>query len=382
MASIIGKKWKALSPAERKSYEDTAAVEKAKYKEKVERWRSGEDDVESWEERASLHQTDNVNMGAMGGLPRLDAPDIARADLTDMSRYSSFGPGQLANPMLATGAAAGMGQHAFDRLAATHFGPGLVTTQASTSMIPPTAGLSDSGRMMPGGLGESGRMIPGLHGPMDSERMMLNSQGLSGDAEGDRYNHLQRMYELRVREAALLREEMQRNFAQTSGNQLGAPTPNQGIPTHMGQVTNDTGTGGLLSMGQTNQQTQGLQPTLISQRRMSLGTSLGAGMRYVPKQQHQHQSYPNDFYMFSPGGGQQQQLRQAEEAWQNQLTLGNPGLSQMPQQQPRGTDPVTALREQRALLLQQALESERAFRADEELQRLLRRQSGGPGGGR
>lgn len=100
-------------------------------------------------------------------------------------------------------------------------------------------------------------------------------------------------------------------------------------------------------------------------------------MRSVPPQQQQ-QPFPNDYYMFSPGG--QQQLRQAEEAWQNQLALGNPGgLPQMQPQQQRGTDPVTALREQRARLLQQALESDRAFR-DEELQRFLRRQSG-PGGG-
>ena len=236
-------------------------------------------------------------------------------------------------------------------------------------MIPGAMGLQDPGRMMTQtGLSDSGRMLSGTGGLSDSERMLLSSTGLPGESEGGRLNHLQRMYEMRVREAAMLREEMQRSLAQTGGS-----LPGQNLPNPMSPLTGDAGSAGLVGMGQTNQTPQGLPANLAGSRRLSMESS----MRSVPQQAQQQ--FPNDLYMFSSGG--QQQLRQAEESWQNQLALGNPtGISQIPQSQQVGTVPVASLREQRARLLQQALESERAFRAEEELQRLLRRQSG-PGGG-
>ena len=157
--------------------------------------------------------------------------------------------------------------------------------------------------------------------------------------------------------------------------------PAQNLQSPMGHRTGSVGgPSTYIEMGQRNQQSQGFQSNFMGggPRRMSLGSSI----RSVP-QQHQQLAYPSDMYMFSPGGQQQQQqqLRQAEEAWQYQLALGNQGgLSQLSQQQQMGTDPVSVLREQRARLLQQALESERVYRAEEEFQRFLRRQSG-PGRG-
>ena len=347
MASIIGKKWKSLSPSKRKVYEDMAAVEKAKYHKQVELWRNGQDEKESADEGPSEGKEEERAID-----PAALAMGIGGRRLSDVLGLSgsstAFVPGQ--GIILPSSIGASAGYLTREGLSATQllprgisslpFSPNQGTLSSAASMMPSAAGLSDSGRMLSGATGVPAMLLSSASG------------GLGGDSEAGRMSQLQQLYELRVREAAALRQEMERSMGPGSASSLGG-------------------------VGQIPQLSPGLQTSLAGSRRASLGSSI----RSVPPQQQQ---FGGDYLSLSPSG--QQQLRQAEEAWQRQLAFASQGSvpqaaqqqQSQQQQQPTEMDQLAALREHRARLLQQALENERFVRA-EELQRLLRRPPG-PGG--
>jgi hypothetical protein len=334
MASIIGKKWKQLAPNEQQVYKDMAAVEKRNYKDKVERWRNGEDiESETDTARTSLDVSSRTNFS--------DAPSFAARNpqkvdpmahtFSDLSGVARSPPSSLPNPMTTA-----MNQYPMHQ---SHF----AAAQPSSALAPQI-----TARM-------AMQQSAGMAGPM-------------GEGGGDRFGQLQQLYELRVREAAMLRQEMQRSMAFSGGDDpLGASIgssmnrfPAQGhqsFQTSMNPMGNFPGDSmHVRAHGQS-------EPSL--QQNWRDGAALSASYRQLQLQQSPQ--FSNEMIALP-----ERQL--TNEAWQRQLAIGS-GVGLPAQQMPQDT--AAALRDQRAQAIQRALETERSVRAGEELLRFLRRQSGG-----
>jgi hypothetical protein len=336
MANIIGKKWKSLAPDERKKYEDIAAVEKAKYQEQVEQWKN----MQAGKTAAvARNEEDQVTSNAALAM-RLSRSGQPLMGVPGFSGSSAIGQGLVLPDSLGIygrfPAQEGLTASQFFPLAGSNvaFSPNRGGVPSAASMGASLTGLSDSARSIP-------TTVTGL----PQRTLSSGPVGVGTDSEAGRLSELQRLYELRVREAAVLRQEMERN--------LGAGSTTFGT---MGQLE--------LPLG--------LQSGLADSRRGSIGSSI----RSIP-QMSQQQQLPGAMTVFSPGG--QQHLRQAEELWQQQLALRNQGGLASRQQQHADLQQLAAIREHRARLLQQALENEQAYLAEENLQRLLRRPPGSGG---
>jgi hypothetical protein len=336
MASIIGKKWKQLAPNEQQVYKDMADVEKRNYKDKVERWRNGEDiESETDTARTSLDVSSRTNFS--------DAPSLAARNpqnpqkmeamahsFSDLSGLARSPPSSLPNPM-----ATAMNQY--------HMNPSHFASAQQNSALAPqiTARMA-----MQQSVGMSGSM---------------------GEGGGDRFGQLQQLYEVRVREAAMLRQEMQRSINPFGGgddplgNSLGTSMnrlPPQRHQSFQASMQNPMGNfPGESMLARAHGQSD---PSF--QQDIRDGAALSASYRQLPRQLSPQ--FPNEM-MALP----ERQL--TNEAWQRQLALGGVPAQHMSQ------ETAAALREQRAQAIQRALETERSVRAGEELLRFLRRQSGG-----